>query len=157
MIHGSVGESLNDNNKTSAALGVTAGQARVAAFQLHEAGVAAARAVAGARALGRNVIGAGKARQAVEAPAHEADLDHVALDDLANRSEQGGNIAAVHPLPATRIEDRLELFHDEGNVSAAPEHRRYHAGERQGPGIGFHVLGIDEDLEGPAAAVFFDV
>jgi hypothetical protein len=77
----------------------------------------------------------------------------VPLDHAADRREDRGHVFAVHPGPAARVEHGLEFLHHEGHVAAAPEHRRDHPRQRHGPGEMLHVLGVDEDLEGPAMAV----
>ena len=68
-----------------------------------------------------------------------------------------GDVAPLHPVPATRVEHALELLHHERHVAATAEHRADHPGQRHRPGIVFHVLGIDEHLERPAPAVLDDV
>ena len=87
----------------------------------------------------------------------KTDLDQVAFDHAADRRQQRGHIAALHPLAAARVEHGLELLDHEGDVAAAAEHRRDHAGERHGPGVMLHVLGVDEDLERPATAILHHV
>ncbi len=79
------------------------------------------------------------------------------LDDIADRSEQRGNVAALHPGAPARIEHRLQLLGDEGNVGAAPEHRRHHPGQPQRPGVMLHVLGVDEHLERTPLSVLLDI
>src|SRR5687767_9541754 len=88
---------------------------------------------------------------------HEADVDHMPLDDAADCGEERGHVAALHPAAAARIEHRLQLLHHEADIAAAPEHRRDHPREADGPGVVLHVLGVDEDLERAAAAVLDDV
>src|SRR5579872_644362 len=87
----------------------------------------------------------------------EAYFDQVTLDHAADRRQQGGHIATFHPLPAARIEYRLQLLDHERDIATAAKHGRDHAGQRHGPGVVLHVLGIDEDLERPTAAVLDDV
>ena len=58
--------------------------------------------------------------------------------------------------PGQESEHGLELVDDEGDVAAAPEHRRDHARQRHRPRVVLHVLRIDEHLEGTAAAVVVD-
>ena len=87
----------------------------------------------------------------------KADLDHVLLDDIANRGEQRGHVFAFHPGAAARIEYRLHLLDDKGHIAAAAEHGADHAGQRHGPGEMLHVLRVDEDLERAAAAILDDV
>src|ERR1700722_4844447 len=87
----------------------------------------------------------------------EADLDHVPLDDVADRGEQRRHIAALHPRAATRVEYRLHLLDDKGDVAAAAEHRADHPGQRDGPGVMLHVLRVDEYLERPASPVLHHV
>src|SRR6266536_2007241 len=86
----------------------------------------------------------------------EADLDHVLLNDVADRGEQGGDVFALHPRPAARVEHRLHLLDDKGHVAAAAEHRADHPGQRDGPGVVLHVLRVDEDIERPPPAVLDD-
>ena len=56
----------------------------------------------------------------------------------------------VHPSAPAWIENRLQLFHHKGHVTAAPEHCRDHPRERHGPGEMLHILGIDEHFKRPA-------
>src|ERR1051326_4677308 len=37
----------------------------------------------------------------------ESDIDHMALDDVADGGEQGGHVLALHPGTAARVEHRL--------------------------------------------------
>ena len=60
-------------------------------------------------------------------------------------------------MAAARIEHRLQLLDHEGNIAGAPEHGADHAGQSHGPGIVFHVLGVDENFEGAFAAILDDV
>ena len=46
---------------------------------------------------------------------------------------------------AARIEDRLELLDQEGDVTPLAEHRRDDPGQRHDPLVVVQVLGIDED------------
>src|SRR5438477_377144 len=87
----------------------------------------------------------------------KADLDHVLLDHVANRGEQRGDVFAFHPCAAARVEHRLHLLDDKGDIAAAAEHGADHAGQRHGPGEMLHVLRVDEDLERAAAAILNDV
>src|SRR4051794_30855512 len=87
----------------------------------------------------------------------KADLDHVPLDYLADRGQQRWNVASAHPLAAARVEDRFQLLHHEGDVTAAPEDGADHAGQGYRPGVMLHVLGVYEHFERPAAAVLNDV
>src|SRR3546814_2494130 len=64
----------------------------------------------------------------------EADVDHVALDDTADRRQQRRHVAALHPGAAARIEHGLQLLDHEGDVAAAAEHRGDHARQRQRTG-----------------------
>src|SRR4029077_14541522 len=82
------------------ALGVAAGQAGVAAFPADETCAAATRAEARPRALRWNF----RVRQdAGSAAAQQADIDHVALDHLADGGQKRWHIAPAHPLPAARV------------------------------------------------------
>ena len=49
----------------------------------------------------------------------KADLDHMALDHVADRRQQRGHVPPLHPGAAARVEYRLHLFDHEGNVAAA--------------------------------------
>src|SRR6516225_11795245 len=77
----------------------------------------------------------------------EPGVDHMALEDLADRGHQRRHIAALGPLAATWIEHLLQLVGDKGYIPAAPEDGADHAGECDDPRIVFEVLRVDEDLE----------
>src|SRR5271156_6282573 len=111
-----------------------AGDASVAAFELHEAWAAAARAGPTALAFAGHGDGADFRRQVeLFARVHEPDGDEVALDQFADGRQQRGHVAAFHPLPAPRIEHGLEFVDNEAHIAAAAEHGADHARERQGP------------------------
>ena len=82
---------------------------------------------------------------------------HVTLDDRTDRGEQGRHVAALNPAAAARIKNRLQLLVDKGDIATAPEHGGNHAREPQRPGIMFHILGIDENLERLLSAIFGQV
>src|SRR5271166_6056656 len=65
--------------------------------------------------------------------AEESGLDHVPLDDVADRRHERWHVAAVAPLPPARIEYLLELLGDEGDLAAAAEDGTDHAGQRHHP------------------------
>src|SRR5260370_42255219 len=100
---------------------VIAAGALVAAFDADQRGLAAFRALCQAR-RSRSLVGdqttAGGGHPLVadcRAPPRrrqEADLDHVTLDDIADRGQQRGHVSAPHPGAAARIEDRLHLLDD---------------------------------------------
>ena len=87
----------------------------------------------------------------------EPGVDHVALEDLADRGNQRRHITAVSPLAATRIEDLLQLVCYKRHIPAAPQDGADHAGERQDPRIVLQVLRVDEDLERSPFAVCLDI
>ena len=87
----------------------------------------------------------------------EADGDHVALDHPADRGQDRGDIAPLHPCPAAGIEDGLQLLDHEAHVAAAAEDGGNHPRQRDGPGVMLHVLRVDEDLEGTPPAAIVDV
>ena len=77
----------------------------------------------------------------------EPGVDHVALEDLADRGNERRHIAAIGPLAATRIEHLLQLVCYKRHIPAAPQDGADHAGECDDPRIVFEVLRVDEDLE----------
>src|SRR5438552_19211376 len=81
----------------------------------------------------------------------EARADHVRLDDLADRGKQTWHVAPRDPMAALRVEYGLQLFGDEGDIAAAPEHGADHARQRHRPGVMLEVTRVHEDLEGAAA------
>src|SRR5690606_32367056 len=123
--------------ESSAAPGIAAGGAQIASLLVYHAGAAAFRA------LGYRPDDIRRWRRACHSrgsgeTVEESDFDHVPLDHIADRREQGGHVAALVPLTAARIENRLELLDDEGDVPAAPENGTDHPGERHRPGIVLH-------------------
>src|SRR5262249_53851946 len=87
----------------------------------------------------------------------EAGAQHMALDDAADGCQQARDIAPVEPLTALGVEYGLELLHHKGDIAAPAEDGADHARERNGPGVVFEVLRIDEDFEGPPAPALHDV
>ena len=87
----------------------------------------------------------------------EPGIDHVALEDLADRGNQRRHIAAIGPLAATRIEYLLQLVGYKGHIPAAPEDGADHAGECHDPRIMLEVLRVDEDLERAPCSVCLDI
>src|SRR5438445_9023156 len=69
----------------------------------------------------------------------EPGVDHVALEDLADRGNQRRHITAVGPLSATGIEHLLQLVCHERHIPATPQDGADHAGERQDPRIVLQV------------------
>ena len=87
----------------------------------------------------------------------EPGVDHVALEDLADRGNQRRHITAVGPLAATRIEHLLQLVCHKRHIPAAPQDGADHAGQRHDPRVMLQVLRVDEDLERSPFAVCFDI
>src|ERR1051326_9508143 len=144
----------------SAAFGIAAADASVAAFQFDEAHSATAGTTAYGRAFSAGFRGGSALRIGFfdrTAPVHEANGDEMALDHFPNRGKQRGDIATTHPLPAARVEHGLEFLHHEADIATTAEHRADHARQSHRPGVMLHVLGVDEDFEGATAAAFLDV
>src|SRR3954462_14690074 len=85
----------------SSAFGIAAGHAGVAAFELDEARGRAARTGAHRSALGSGfggcrTLGIVLVRLGL---GQEPDQHEMALDYLANRGKERGNVAPAHPLP----------------------------------------------------------
>src|ERR1700757_3887761 len=76
----------------------------------------------------------------------EPGVDHVALEDLADRGNQRRHIAAIGPLAATRIEHLLQLVCYKRHIPAAPQDGADHAGQRHDPRVMLEVLRVDEDF-----------
>ena len=53
-------------------------------------------------------------------------MDKMPLYDLSDGCKQARHILAVRPSPASRIEDRFQFLHNEGDVPAAAENRANH-------------------------------
>src|SRR3546814_4653134 len=95
-------------------LGITAGGAEVAAFLADEAGAAALGALGEAGVGGRVAEVHHRALLLAArrlARLQEADVDHVALDDTADRRQQRRHVAALHPGTADRKSTRLNSSH----------------------------------------------
>ena len=74
---------------------------------------------------------------------------------LADLRHQGGHeAAAALEVTALGVEYALEFLHQESGVTPFAKYRGNHPGKRHHPLEMIHVLGIDEDLEGPALFVF---
>src|SRR5580658_8302623 len=105
----------------SPAFRIVAARALVAALDADEGGLAAFRALREATALVLRQVhhftldqlgrGAALGRQ-------EADVDEMALDDVADRGEQRGHIAPLHPGAAARVEHRFQFLDDEAHITA---------------------------------------
>src|SRR6266851_6453683 len=148
--------------RNSPTLRIVAARALVAVLDADERGLAAFRALCEPPCRARRWIGArqvdhlalGK-RAAFRR--QEADIDKMLLDDVADRCQQRGHVTSLHPRAAARIEHRFQLLDDEGDIAAAAEHGTDHPRQADGPGVVFHVLRIDEDLERADAIVLQDV
>src|SRR5438128_1882429 len=87
----------------------------------------------------------------------EPAIDHVALEDLADRGNQRRHIAAVGPLSAARIEYLLQLVCYKRHIAAAPEDGADHAGQRHDPRVMLEVLRVYEYLERAPYPVGLDI
>lgn len=116
----------NTRAVTSAAFALAAVHAGHAAFDHPQFIAAAAFACLARAAADGHDLGLGIGFQAHALALDEADRDEVPLDHAADRREDRGDIAPLHPCAAARIEHGLQLFHHEGHIAAATEHRRDH-------------------------------
>ncbi len=88
---------------------------------------------------------------------HQANRDEVLLDHVADLGHQRGDVTAIAEIAAVRIENRFQFFNQEGRIAGAAEDGRDQARHGDNPTEMLQVLAVDENLEGPAAAVFSDV
>ena len=78
----------------------------------------------------------------------------MAFDGVADLRDQGGHIFSTFlEVTAPRIEDRFELFHQEGDIAAFTKHGGDDPGKGDDPLKVIHILRIDEDFEGAAQFV----
>src|SRR5260221_8240647 len=139
----------------SAAFAVAAGGAEIAPFltdqgwriaframrQLAGAAIAIALAISQVHHLaGRHVLDLSAVFGGIR---NEADIDHMALDNFADRRQQRGYIATADPGAAARIKHRLQFLDHKRDIATTPEDGTDHACQADGPGVMLHVLRVD--------------
>ena len=77
----------------------------------------------------------------------KSDMREMLFNNIADGRKKARHVFAVHPRPASRIENRLQFPDDEGYVAPPAENRADHAGQSHGPGIVLQIFRVYENLE----------